>query len=40
MVNLLSLLFIDFAGDYGYIFIFPLSIIGGAGVAAGYLFPW
>ena len=40
MVIILSLLFIDFAGDYGVYLAFPLSVIGGAGVAAGYLFPW
>ena len=40
MVTLLSLLFIDFAGDWGVFLAFTLSVIGGAGVAAGYLFPW
>jgi Na+/melibiose symporter-like transporter len=40
MVTLLSLLFIDFAGDWGVFLAFLLSVIGGAGVAAGYLFPW
>ena len=40
MVIILSLLFIDFAGDYGIYLAFPVSVIGGAGVAAGYLFPW
>ena len=40
MVIILSLLFIDFAGDYAVFLAFPLSVIGGAGVAAGYLFPW
>ena len=40
MVTLLSLLFIDFAGDYAVFIAFPLSVVGGAGVAAAYLFPW
>ena len=40
MVIILSLLFIDFAGDYGVFLAFSLSVIGGAGVAAGYLFSW
>ena len=40
MVIILSLLFIDFAGDYRVFLAFSLYVIGGAGVAAGYLFPW
>ena len=40
MVIIPSLLFIDFARDYRVFLAFPLFVIGGAGVAMGYLFPW
>ena len=40
MLALLSLLFIDFAGDNVVFVAYPLSVVGGAGVAAAYLLPW
>ena len=40
MVILLTLLFIDFAGDKVVYVVYPLSVVGGAAVAAPYLLPW
>ena len=40
MITLFMLLFIDFAGDKVMYIVYPLSIVGGAGVAVAYLLPW
>ena len=40
MVVLLTLLFVDFAGDKVQFVAYPIAIVGGAGVATAYLFPW
>ena len=40
MITLFMLLFIDFAGDKVVYIVYPLSIVGGAGVAVAYLLPW
>lgn len=40
MVVLLTLLFVDFAGNKVEFVAYPIAVVGGAGVATAYLFPW
>ena len=38
--TLISLLFIDFAGNSAQYIVYPIALFGGAGIAVAYLLPW
>ena len=40
MITLLTLLFIDFAGDKVVFVAYPIAFVGGVSVATLYLLPW